>query len=65
MKEPKETIHEQYPTCPSCGAKDYDWWDGLDGNESDDHQWEWECACGANNVVKKCVSIAFDTVEVE
>jgi hypothetical protein len=39
-----EVFREDYPTCPYCGHKDTEWWDGgLSDNEGWGDSVEWTC----------------------
>lgn len=53
-----------YPTCPSCGFVDQDWWDGLP-SKVDGDSWEWTCECGAVCTITMSLEASFDTERKE
>lgn len=54
-----ENAFGEFPTCPTCGTKDQDWWDGLEP-KSDGDQWQKECdSCGTTYLITMCVSVDF------
>ena len=57
----QDTDYTTFPTCPSCGESDQDWWDGLPP-KNDGDEWEADCsACGTKYKVTMSVDVSFCT----
>ena len=51
------------PVCPTCGAEDEEWHEGLSSDIGDGSTWDLKCGdCGATYVVTMCLETTFSTV---